>query len=374
MVKKYSYIDSLRGFAVLAVILVHTGLRFDNLPQWLKSITDHGARGVQLFFVLSALTLFLSMKQRSATGQDSKLDFYIRRFFRIAPMFYLAAFVYSARDLLLNKYTSGGYPDFDPFNFVSTLLLVTNQFNPSWINSVVPGGWSITVEMSFYLMVPFLFFKIKTLKGAINLTLITFLIAFICNAIFYSMANDSVEKITIESYLFYWLPNQLPVFALGVLVFFVIEKTQNVALNRKLGYIGIWLSVVSLLILPLTSIPYNFIHFVFSGVFVLLVWLFSKTPSKLFVNKFTVLVGKLSFSMYLTHFIVLQLVGELTGRLGLSAFIELPLLYFLTVIVTAGVSYVSYNMVEKKGIKLGNFLIEKLKRYSTNTKRVEKIS
>ena len=48
------------------------------------------ARGVELFFVVSALTLCLSSAARSNREALPTLNFYIRRFFRIAPMFYIA--------------------------------------------------------------------------------------------------------------------------------------------------------------------------------------------------------------------------------------------------------------------------------------------
>src|SRR5690606_37748745 len=127
MSKKYAYIDALRGLAVLGVILVHCGQRADLLP-WIRSITDQGARGVQLFFILSALTLFLSMEHRSSAGKIEKKEyFFIRRFFRIAPMFYVAAFFYTVSEFAFARLGIGA--DTEPFNllnFASTFLFFTN--------------------------------------------------------------------------------------------------------------------------------------------------------------------------------------------------------------------------------------------------------
>ena len=253
MIKKFAYIDALRGLAVLGVIMVHVGLRYNNLPSWITPITDQGARGVQSFFILSALTLFLSMKQRTTLGEFGQRDFLIRRFFRIAPLFYLAAIIYSARDVILNHFSTGGYQDFELLPFTSTFLLVTNGLNPSWINLVVPGGWSITVEMTFYLFVPLLFRKIKSLRGSIVFTVFTFLIAFFANYVYTIIAAGHISENKLDSYLFYWFPNQLPVFSLGILVYFLIEKTQKINLSKKLGYSGIFAAIISLLLLPFLS-------------------------------------------------------------------------------------------------------------------------
>jgi peptidoglycan/LPS O-acetylase OafA/YrhL len=83
---RYAYIDALRGYAILMVIGVHSGFYFSNLPPSTTAIVSMGARGVQLFFVASAMTLFMSWKVRD----DGAKAFYIRRLFRIAPMFYLS--------------------------------------------------------------------------------------------------------------------------------------------------------------------------------------------------------------------------------------------------------------------------------------------
>jgi peptidoglycan/LPS O-acetylase OafA/YrhL len=43
----------------------------------------------------------------------------------------------------------------------------------------VPGGWSVAVEMTFYLLFPFLFKQIKSLKAALRLTLTALIIGMV---------------------------------------------------------------------------------------------------------------------------------------------------------------------------------------------------
>jgi peptidoglycan/LPS O-acetylase OafA/YrhL len=63
--RHFDHIDALRGYAILMVIAVHASQSFPDLPNSLAKILSQGARGVQLFFVTSALTLSMSWVARN---------------------------------------------------------------------------------------------------------------------------------------------------------------------------------------------------------------------------------------------------------------------------------------------------------------------
>lgn len=88
-----NYIDSLRGIAILMVVLVHTTLNVRVTNQSLNAIGLYGQMGVQLFFIASALTLCLSL-ERTIYTENWLGFFYLKRFFRIAPLYYLGIIVY----------------------------------------------------------------------------------------------------------------------------------------------------------------------------------------------------------------------------------------------------------------------------------------
>ena len=129
--KRFAYIDALRGYAILMVIAVHSSQYFRDLP--LQALLDQGARGVQLFFVASAITLCMSWTARD----DGAPPFYVRRFFRIAPMFYLA--------LLFFVWTRGFgpsiyAPDGIGLRHILMAATFTHGLMPDTITSVVPGS------------------------------------------------------------------------------------------------------------------------------------------------------------------------------------------------------------------------------------------
>ncbi len=63
-IKNHRYIDSLRGLAILGVILVHSGQSAPPVNLNLLWIFGNSAAGVQLFYVISALTLCMSWNMR----------------------------------------------------------------------------------------------------------------------------------------------------------------------------------------------------------------------------------------------------------------------------------------------------------------------
>ena len=161
MTKALKYIDAVRGYAILGVIMIHTLTVAQPTNIYLQILANKGKYGVQLFFIASAFTLFLSQKRRSEVG---KKNFFIRRFFRIAPMYYLGIILY----LFVFKEVSNSYNGnlkycgesvISFFNIFSNFFFI-NSTNPSWCSTIVPGGATISVEMIFYLIVPFLYSKI----------------------------------------------------------------------------------------------------------------------------------------------------------------------------------------------------------------------
>lgn len=143
------FIDALRGIAILGVILTHCGQWCHPDSATIRLICGAGARGVQLFFVMSAFTLYRSHVLRQEKSKYGIAKFFARRTFRVAPLFWMAIPFYLA--------VNGTAPNHNcPDGIGPRQILLTVTFLHGWfpdtVNSVVPGGWSIAAEMTFYLM------------------------------------------------------------------------------------------------------------------------------------------------------------------------------------------------------------------------------
>jgi peptidoglycan/LPS O-acetylase OafA/YrhL len=88
---------------------------------------------------------------------DEVINFYIRRLFRIVPLFWLGLIIYA-----FPTYWSFSSFQWEPILYTAFFI---NGWSPDYFNRVVPGGWSIAVEMNFYFIFPLLAFFSATTWG-----------------------------------------------------------------------------------------------------------------------------------------------------------------------------------------------------------------
>src|SRR3546814_12598933 len=87
---------TVRCVAALMIVLFHL-IRMPGLqiPQGLEIIKNHFGIGVPLFYIVSAFSLLIGYRDRLATRDDLRV-YFLRRFFRIAPLFYVMMAIYLA--------------------------------------------------------------------------------------------------------------------------------------------------------------------------------------------------------------------------------------------------------------------------------------
>lgn len=359
MNKKLDYVDALRGIAILGVMLVHTGGQFGLIGTFSK-IAGLGAKGVQLFYFISAFTLFLSYNNRKYQEQFPISNFYIRRFFRIAPLYYLAMIYY-----IIKLYLDEGIK-----TSLKEILLnftFTHGFSPVYINHLVPGGWSIAVEMCFYVMVPLLMSKINNINKAVLFIFVSLLIRFIFLQYFELYPVSSNLDIN-NNYMYWYLPNQLPCFAIGILFYFIVAENITPKIkamkNNSLGIIIVALLASLLCVIDQVFIGWNFFSWdlMFCLVFFVLAIVLSLNKMSFLVSKFATICGKYSYSMYITHFIVLFWIKKMDSKFHIvpnkTMFIFFSY-YIIVVLVTILLSKMTYKIIELPTQLIGKNIINK---------------
>lgn len=141
--RTFGSLDGLRAVAILVVVWHHAA---PPVPGW--PITARGFLGVDLFFVISGfLIVTLLLRERRRTGAISLRDFYVRRFLRIFPPYYLMLGIVGATALL----APGNSADEIRRDLPWALLYVSNLVP---MESMLAITWSLSVEEQFYLLVP----------------------------------------------------------------------------------------------------------------------------------------------------------------------------------------------------------------------------
>jgi peptidoglycan/LPS O-acetylase OafA/YrhL len=362
--EKLEYIDVLRAIAILMVIFVHNSQTVNGLSAQIKSISEYGQIGVQLFFVASAYTLCFSQTKRTQEKYPLR-SFFIRRFFRIAPLYYFAIIWYFLTDPVNNILKIINVtPHYDFVNVLANVFFL-HGFVPFANNNIVPGGWSIGAEMAFYALFPLLFMLFSWAHSKwgmlplYGLIIVSILLNVIAQVVIEK--NLSVELVR-DPFIYHNLINQLPVFLMGMTIFFRHQYNHNLQvpiITQAIVFAGLTLFVEQLFddkqpwILGAVTVC--------SGMsFAILLNILKELK---YSNRILEEIGKVSYSMYIFHFgFVWYLIPGL--KMNFEGFIEphllLVLSFTLSVVSTFWVAKLSYKYLESPGILLGKHLIAKL--------------
>jgi len=346
-------LDGLRGVAILMVIAAHVGmgwpaalsiLRDTNgmaptfvLQPWLATIFGTMDNGVRLFFVVSAFTLTI----RAHQSPGDLGGYALRRIARVGPGYWLAGIGYTL--------LAGLGPRLWAPNGVSPIdLAIAALFGSAWLGgasfAVVPGGWSVSVEIAFYLALPLL---IRIIEGriwrAIALTVLTM-----------GIAQIRAQHILLTGHWnFFDLCNpveQAPVFLCGVtaaVICLKLEMPRRPVAATALLFLAIALLPFSPLN-PLILLPY----LPFAATVAVVAAISAIHPPRLLNNLAIGWIGKVSYSMYLVHFAVLPVSLTIAERLfpGPSG-LTLAAHFTMTAAATFGIACLTYRYVELPPIR-----------------------
>ena len=359
-----SYIKSLDGVRALAIVLVMLFHFYFAL--------EIGWIGVQIFFVLSGylITKILLVSKEKADFGPYLKRFYWRRTVRIFPLYYVYLFLVTIIFFFVGK----------PSNFGDTagyLYTYTYNLQPLFTSfthdAFFTHFWSLCVEEQFYLFWPLLiyFFNKKQMKVMI-VCLIVFIPFF--RLLFgefllnygYHEAGEILYRFSFSHFDAFAWGGSIAVFALPGKVSLASQRILLVVSVVLLVGIGmIHLKTIQDSAIGLTSFGYpiggmvNYQHVwsytllnFFSTTLILFLVSTDQNESgvlgKLFKHSIAIQIGKISYGMYVYHWIVLSFhknyINPLIGNMILSFII-----YFVFVF---GISWISFHTLEKFFLKL----------------------
>lgn len=350
-----AFIDALRGIAAFYVLVFHIILIPSPrlaYPAWAGPVLMNGGTGVTLFFVVSAFTLCHTLRARQGTP-GATLKFYVRRAARIVPLYYawLAAMV-----LVVNDWTAAGLWR-GKWHLVPFLTFTYNPV-PRWQEGIVWASWTLGVEMVFYVAFPAIFAVVRTTRRAVAFVAVALLLATAHDAAIRAVLPASAGR---ESFIHCGILHQLPVFALGMLAYFIYYRVRDLRRGRvPAGTVLLTAGGVAFGLLPTVGLQPAALLYLMAVTYAVLLLGLSLVPVRLVVNRVTAFAGAISYSVYLNHpQLVLHLqpayhriyatdVGPAVQLLGCVAVTAVPLV---------AVSYLTYRLIEQPGIRLGGRLI-----------------
>ena len=364
-------LTGLRGVAALFVFIFHysyfnPGIRFDlSVPfigKALQSPLTFGFAGVDLFFVLSGFLLALPFARAtlSSSAHQPLSQYYKRRLLRVFPAYYA--------QLAILLIVGAWFITWKPLDGVSLLAHFFMFFNIGWnpVHPVVGLWWTLPVELSFYLLLPFIapFMQprrwVFVLLGGIVLSI---LYRQWCVDYFASAPVGSVFLAASH------LPGVLPEFLLGASAALLVQWLEFHSIKRPVAWLpdALFLTGVVLAWIWFWTIMFPYGSVFWSGhwsmmiapvavglplsMIVVSLYLGSRIGKLLFANPVVYFLGLISYSLYLWHFVVLQQADVVFG----DAYTTLPGLpkFLFSLLLVVLVSAASYYLFERPFFRLG---------------------
>lgn len=361
-------LDHLRALAILLVFGFHYQLQFSH-PSWTGWFMKIGWTGVDLFFVLSGFLISSQLFAQIKKGSGISLKtFFIKRFFRILPIYFFIVGVYFLFPYFREKEALP--PLWKFLTFTQNFGLEIKNFG------TFSHAWSLCVEEHFYLLLPLIliFLTSRNFFSKSYWILVALLVfgivfrMFLWNIYYPSNSVTDTSLSYWTEHIYYPTYNRLDGLLVGVSIAAIYQFSPKIWDGiSKFGNQIIILSIGLLTVVyfsfadlgaystsiwgfPLISIAYGFLV------------LGAISPSSFLYNwnsRIATLIATLSYAIYLSHKGIIHIGQELFTKLGIDKNSNLMFLFCIMFCVV--VSWLLNLTIEKPFMKMRDRILRQEK-------------
>ncbi|MFB9994443.1 acyltransferase family protein [Deinococcus oregonensis] len=378
---RYPALEGLRGLAALVVVIHHHLLVLPTLFPYAENATGlaavflyspvhlvwAGGEAVLLFFVLSGFVLSLSTWE----GHPLKMpEFIIKRIWRIwIPCLIAVTLAFGAAKLVGPQAISGTSPWFNAIwqqanmtAYIDHLLMLGNMDRAN--QAFIPVVWSLKWEMWGSLLLP-LILLVACQRSAIVIAGSAGVLAYY----WWAGGGSAVPE---------GLLRFLPMFVLGATLAY--HRTEVTAwIQRQTQSVQRLLLMLAVVIIPFQWYGFSNApsfarsaindYAALTGAALLIVLALGCNGVNRWLERPIVLwLGRISFSVYLYHALVLTVVV----RLG-HQFLPLPVLMLLSFGLTFIVAHIAYDRIERPAMRYGQQIMRRYSEHSLPSSKAQKI-
>ncbi len=347
--RHFPVLDGLRGIAILTVMCYHLEYLVPSIHMFSKG----GFLGVDLFFVLSGfLITSILIREHDLTGKISLLAFYIRRTLRLVPaLWFFLALLYFAGNLLLSPVQADVI--YGQGNFIYAIFYVMNwQSATGAIAGNLNHIWSLAIEEQFYIIWSLLLFT--AFVRSLSRKQIAAGTAIIVAGLIIQRAIRAANGASIEV-LYYSTDTRIDAILIGCLasMMFCWRLVPSAFFKtRAFGRLTAGAAIVAFSILMTfdhedTLLYLGFISLYSLSVSIVMLWLVTRDKTavhKLFENSVLRWLGRISYGLYLWHFVFFEFAK--------NQFDDVSARVFVGVFSSLFVASVSFHLVESPILKL----------------------
>lgn len=362
IMKHIKELDGLRGLMALWVVAGHS---YEAIPSLTKviPITLMNDFAVDVFIVLSGFVIFNFLHKNKVSYKT----YLTQRAMRLFPIYLVVtaltiSSIYFYRDILelaplspstehriyqVDTYLSNQIAHFIPHLFLLQGL-VPERILPLAGTTIVGQAWSASVEWQFYLIAPVLFvffgklFKSPTTRAFLLAGSFILVMILLSKALHNkAFAGGSMSAFLIGFISFFFYRDIFPSITLSKLkiaAFFVIASTLLLMKKDSIGFL-IWFSTFFAVLISMKSEKGNLI-------------------TKSLDNVIMQAVGKVSYSVYMVHMLVIYFTLYAFVELDITVGVSYLMLVPLSIILSLLISMFTFKFVEYPMMRLGKRLTQ----------------